>query len=255
MRAFGPRNPRDEIPAGELDLYPAFDWPDSGTSAIYPSSASDTKAISFTHPQLIQELAPAAGAPRIQTIIYIDQGTGSSDSVPISLDYQDSQSQIQTMEVVEGRLGTLKAWRLQVLQRSRLEPRQLTVFRVRGLNQTFGRVMKENSWSPSLMIAVCDGCAMGGNRRCENELSEEPEARGRSKHWPGIRWWITDHFRGQTVPKRLPPGACIPLEGEPSAFRFRKMARLSLTWGGYGNWSCIRGATLFRVEESGSALR
>ena len=164
--------------------------------ALYVSAGADTQPFSLLHPDfLAKQTGKTLPAPTF--FIYVDQDEPQPQADP-RLSFSDERTQIETVSH-ERLAGSLPADLLRVrLASDQLSEREVTVARLRMLNEDFATLAWEERWQSQWFIGVCDGCGgFGGNTRCENDITD-PE-----RSIPlrlGARWWVTDHVPGSDAP-------------------------------------------------------
>jgi len=210
-------------------------------SALYASAGTDTRPITFTHPEFFQHHGIEAPSPEF--FVYVDRGA----TPPLSFD--DAHTTITPDEVQDFEVGTLPARAFAATFRSdQYSDRTVHVVQLTGENEVVSAMMYRDRWVPDFFIGVADGChAFGGNKHCVNDLRLHGADAATVAHAALPRWWITDHFNSADIPNPLPAGGVVGSTDEAFPVQFRKVALLSAQWGHYGRGS-IPGATLFAVE-------
>lgn len=206
-------------------------------TALYVSSGSDTKPFAFLHPMFLTERG-LIEVPAPTTYVFVDNGVKAG-----ALGFEDGRTRITTLTHspvrVAGRAGSI----LEVCLESDEAGwnRTCKVLRLEASNDDVYRIAAKEGWTPDMFIAVCDGCRLGGNDRCENSLSLE-ESPLRLLEPPA--WWVTEHFT--PLSGHFGPEDVIDGLDPDFPVRFVKLGMLSPAWGTYG--ATLFGATVFRVE-------
>lgn len=112
----------------------------------------------------------------------------------------------------------------------------------------FSSFMYFNHIKSYIGIGITDGCAFGRNTECVNLLDTPMHKTCNLDCAKPSKYWITDHFTDYRNPDQLKNGDYIHSIHDYFPFKFKKLALLSTNWGRYG-WGCIRGATLFKIED------
>jgi hypothetical protein len=218
------------------------------TTALYPSSASDTYPITLTHPAFLAKKG-LSGVPAPNLFVYVDRKPqfGPPGANPRCL-FEDSRTRILLHSAQSGPDG------IQVLGLSaeshRLPTRRVVIAFLQRENQEVAEMAYLDQWVPDVFIGVCDGCGgFGGNDRslCVNRLSTHGLTRSRPQQTPIPRWWITDHFVDHDQTSLPVKDGYVTSTEDGFPYRFKALARLSEQWGGYRNWS-LGGTWLFEVQ-------
>ena len=203
-------------------------------SALYVSSGTDTKAITFTHPQfLARQIGAEVEPPKFFVYVDKDVDPGSGE-----LSFDDGRTIIRTIEQepfdVHGFPGQLARVRMESPELDSGTAADLRgdvgLLRVQADNEAFALAALEEEWSPSCFIGVCDGCgAFGGNTRCENQvLNLETSIPVRLR----TPWWVTDHLPGSTAHGGDDPANGDEVNSTEPEFpaRLRQRAFMSTNW-------------------------
>lgn len=229
--------------------------------ALYASAGNDTRALSFMHPQYLNKhVNEDIIAPNI--FVYVDTSYAlaklQDGTVEARIDYRDEYTVIETIADRELTIcgwpsRVSRVWWKSYLQPDRSSDRSSWVVFIRAPNREVFHQCRHELWAPDFFVGVTDGCRMGGNDTCVNELSNRQVSLLQSSVLP--QYWITDHFQNfklvdsngcETKQSRI--GETVE-SSEPSfPVNFRKLALLSSDWGRYGRGDVFGGATLFRVE-------
>jgi hypothetical protein len=210
------------------------------TVALYPSAGADSQVFTFTHPSFLKKRG-VRDFPKISLYVLLDD-----QSCAVPLTFKDDSTQI----VLEGEVEEIDVhgfeaflYRMKYLSKRYRKPHGFMVLQIRCRNRDFAAVAHPE-WMPEVCIGVCDGCVFGGNDHCVNDISCRALKGARTSEW-----YITDHFSGAHIPNPLSPGGFVTSKDPEFPFVFEKRALLSSNWGGYGDWSCMKGAALFRVRD------
>lgn len=211
------------------------EWCEAPTAeALYVSSGTDCKALTFTHPSfLARQLGREIEPPKF--FVYVDNGVDPAES---SLSFDDGRTEIRTVEQESCELHGFTAQLARVRMRSpeldsekgaELRPGDLAVLRVRADNEEFAQAAIAEEWWPSYFIGVCDGCNYGGNSRCENQIHDPESSIPLRLKIPA---WITDHLPGSTLKWADDPenGEEIQPAGEELPYSIHQAAFLNTKW-------------------------
>jgi hypothetical protein len=223
-------------------------------TALYLSAGTDSAALSFLNPGFIKErnisdyIAP-------EFFMYVD--VKYDKSISNLFNYCDNETEINTewhQEVIwDGSLSYLSG--IKYKSKKYGERKVLILFVAIKNREVLPKLKKEN-WIPHTFIGVCDGCCMGGNHDgCVNTLEPSPITMTMPKYW------VTDHFsilgRGMmgsfdtyaaNLPNPIPVGEEVTSPNKNYIYKFKKIALLSSSWGGYAkHHPQLGGATLFKV--------
>jgi len=225
-------------------------------TALYVSAGTDSAALSFLNPGFLKDrnvldyIAP-------EFFIYVDRTYASEKPIPFN--YSDDKTVVLTewnCDITwDGSLAYLAGIQY---RSSKYGARKITVLFVAIENKDILPKLRNENWIPHTFIGVCDGCCMGGNLDgCVNTLEPSPIK------MPMPQYWVTDHFsilgRGMirpfdtyraNLPNPLPVGEEITSPNKDYKYKFKKVALLSSSWGGYArHHPQLGGATLFKVIE------
>ncbi len=196
---------------------------------------------SFLHPAFLNRRGLLVPAPT--RFIYVDRQRQRA------LEHHDDQAVITSTRLGAGRLGPFEGVEMLVAFESLTQPeafpaREVALLYLRAENADVRAWMATTGWAPDFLMAVCDGCAFGGNKLCENIMTAE-----RVQDLPLPKYWVTEHLGG-VQPGSWREGDLIEPLDPKCSIRLRKLALLSSEWGHYGPWMGLRGATLFEVTRT-----
>jgi hypothetical protein len=218
------------------------DWlGDDFATALYPSAGLDTRPLTFLHPSVLAARAPDAGCPAPRFFVYGDRSRAFRNG------FHDGRTRITIIWRrpldADAKLYGLE-W-----QSDCFESRRYVIAYFRSENGDLAALAHREGWTPDVFIGVCDGCAFGGNppHLCVNRLTRHGRSVQDARTVALPRWWVTDHFSDASVPDPFTLGSVVTSTDSQFPVRFRGHGCLSREWGGYRNWSALRGTWLFEV--------
>ena len=165
--------------------------PVNSPAAVYLSSGNDSRMLTVTHPDHLRAKADGGPTPEpFAFYVHVDKQTSVNRP---GLDFRDANTQVDEWDREIVRIDRHQAILLKLTLRSdRYPERNVAVLRIRATNNQFTKLAQAEDWKTHCLITVCDGCAFGGNRHCENDISGR-----RQTNLLKLRpdWLITDHFR------------------------------------------------------------
>ena len=165
--------------------------PRDHTACLYVSACSDTRPLTYLGPDALDRIDPRLGkAPDL--FVYLDKEHPKRDPSPFGF-RSDGHSAVEMVGEKEYTELFDCRTELQLVRVESLEfgDRLATVLRIEIENERFAEAAFAEEWKADWFVGVCDGCAFGGNSRCENQIWDP------SNSIPlrlGARYWVTDHF-------------------------------------------------------------
>lgn len=241
----------------------------SKTIVVYPCAGSDWKAITFTTPQFLK-YRTGLEFKTPDTYIYIDcfceEYYKKQLESKILFDDEYTRLQIESVKSLSSSFGDAKLCKTKLISKKQpswseefISDRDMNIIFVDSDWVNFVQFMSKYGVMPYIGIGVTDGCAFGKNKECVNDLKIPKELRSIShKAYKEIcsEYWITDHFSHCRKPNPCRNGDYIVSEYDDFPIKFKKLALLSSSWGGYGRWTDagggapLRGGTIFSIERA-----
>ncbi len=217
-------------------------------TAMYPCSGADLKPLTFTHPDFLRHRGVPMPSPNV--LFYVDK----SKDMDLRQGFRDNATSVESICCYEGDVLGMDAAFHVLLWSSITPPAYVRVLSRMVLfvqltaawEDAFAR-FAEKDMHPDILIGVCDGCRLGGNDHCVNELRLSKNGGGPSAYALSPDFLITDHFRGEFATNPLPKGGVVRSLSRCFPYRFEKLGLLSSDWGAYGPSEALGGATAFRV--------
>ena len=168
----------------------ALGWiPIKSRACLYVSAGADTRPFSYLRPEALTNLdLDEEVFPRFFVLVE------KASPLENRIEFEDQHSRVETGVFHPLQLGRLPAAMLKLVVRSdRFPKRTIAVLRVKASNEEFAKAALAEEWSPTWFVGVRDGCAFGGNWRCENEVRDFKVSIPLRL---GVRFWVTDHLAG-----------------------------------------------------------
>lgn len=224
MISHGAETPSNAAPIARVrEKAVGLGWiPSSAADCLYVSAGSDTRPLTYLRPEVLGEM-DLVGHAFPQFFVLIDKAY-ELEKEGGRLDFRDRRTEIEALEHFDTELAGAPALLSRVLVSSdRFDDRHVVVLQVEATNEGFAGIALSERWSPTWFVGVRDGCAFGGNSRCENETRSIPRSIPLRL---GVRYWLTDHLTGIRLldgdRQRLRrPGLSLPL---PEGGRLRELA-------------------------------
>lgn len=210
-------------------------------TALYVSAGNDTKALTFLHPDYVRNKG-VNNFPDIGFYIFVDKKCTN----PFAFNDGKTEIHIVSEHIEDIGIHPCTVFHLK-FKSNVLSEKEFIIISINCHNKDF---INTYEFLPDVFIGVCDGCAMGGNRGCENNLNPKSL---HDKYIGNINfalpdWYVSDHFTQSRIVKTSGEFKVISVAPD-FPFEFEKLAKLTnhTIWGYYGSWTEIGGATIFKV--------
>lgn len=233
---------------------------------VYPCAGHDWMALTFTTKEFLdyrinnETVQETIEFHEPDTFVYIDKHQDYKPLLKKRVLFEDEYTIIHILKshVIESPFK--ECYEIDVEWISKVRPdwakedlpsRKKKIIFIKSDWKLFSNFMYLNRIESYIGIGVTDGCAFGGNKECVNLLDIPIHGICSPVYIKPSQYWITDHFTGYKNLDQLRDGDYIYSIHDHFPFKFKKLALLSTDWGNYG-WGCVRGATLFKIEDADS---
>ncbi|MFP4477654.1 MAG: hypothetical protein ACLFOY_18995 [Desulfatibacillaceae bacterium] len=229
--------------------------PHAVSTALYPCAGIDLLAVARTRPEHYAAL-DVKGAPSPDVFLYVD--TADPIEGGNRFGFEDDFCRIGHAGLLSGALGGHPCHEVHLNVESGARGGEekagftVVLLCVTASHQEFADVVDSEGFLPDMFIGVTDGCILGGNKSCVNQLvlRQEHQKTYKDRCMPG--WYVTDHFRNCLPMKNPVPGTVVRSTEPAFPHAFELVARLDSGWGEYSRHSPLKGATLFRCVPAGA---
>ncbi len=165
--------------------------PQCSLACLYVSAGGDTRPLTYLRHEVLTD-AVVSDWIIPEFFVFVDRDLPGSDG-DMDLYFDDGRTRVQTVEQrpVESASWERAALLRVVVTSDRFPIRECAVLRIRSDTEGFCQDALAEDWSPDWFIGICDGCAFGGNDRCENELDRIEQSIPLRLR---VRFWLTDHL-------------------------------------------------------------